>query len=285
MIERGVGEPSCYPPASVVEAEACRLSAEIFSLWRTLNSIVVRREEVFRKRWTKKNKNSRAQILLKGWPNMPTMHRPDFWAMDHPKSRQQTERYLNSFRYPHINLEDLTERTPLLLLLNARARNPPSAFAHDDIDRLRMGIMNGKVRTFSLEGYQMCMGGEEANGTYGKLVRSDEDEDVPEASSSDLHFMPALGCLALMAEHKVLDFLIKCCHGVFQDLSSAELISLEIPAHPEPPLLTCPTSSYVQLSTLRAEAPYRVRAPQDFQALNNLFVAGRAAALDHIWDL
>lgn len=285
MRETGFPMPSSFPSASEVKLQARELSSEVYSLWHTLNFIVIRREDVIRKRWMKKNKNTRANILLRAWPNMPTRHRPDFWALSHPESSQQTERYANSFRYPYINLEDLTKPRPLLLLLNARARNNPSAFAHADVHKWRIGGLKGVVRPLFLNEHTMYLAGQQTSESYGKLISWDEDDNAFHLMHNGLQFQPGEGILALEAEKTILDFLIKCCEGIFADLTFTELTSLEIPTLPVPPALISQDASYSRLSLLAAEAPYRAPLPQDFQAIKTLIVARRAAAEDHIWDL
>lgn len=44
------------------------------------------------------------------------------------------------FFWPHLNLEDLCKTEPLLLLLNARARNSPAVFAHSDLEPAHRGM-------------------------------------------------------------------------------------------------------------------------------------------------
>lgn len=119
-------------PKSLTEEEiqtlATGLSTSVIKNWTTLNAIVKRFEETIQKRWLKKNDQKRRQILLKAWPDMSPTHRPDFANFRKPGKNEPRSRTRPSAAYlwPHINLEDLQQKSLLLIFINSRARNFPT---------------------------------------------------------------------------------------------------------------------------------------------------------------
>jgi len=61
-----------------IKVHALRFSTSILSDWTKLNAILKRFETTIQKRWLKKGVKQRREVLLKGWPDMATGHRPDF---------------------------------------------------------------------------------------------------------------------------------------------------------------------------------------------------------------
>lgn len=66
---------------------------------------------------------------------MAEVHRPDFralreqrslWALEH---RRGGVRHRDAYLFPHVNLEDLSNNTNLLLFIESRALNGPETFA------------------------------------------------------------------------------------------------------------------------------------------------------------
>jgi hypothetical protein len=78
---RSMGLPNVsMPTPAEVQKEARKRSTDLLSQWNTLQRILERHEEVLRKRWMKKTKTQRTQILLGAWPKMSQNHRPDYEA-------------------------------------------------------------------------------------------------------------------------------------------------------------------------------------------------------------
>ncbi|KAG0041138.1 hypothetical protein BGZ83_002300, partial [Gryganskiella cystojenkinii] len=130
-------------------------TTNIFKDWTALNHIILRHESLIQKRWLKKTREQRKAILLSAWPDMPTMHRPDFEDFLKeslkPKTTAASPRTFSStgsrdiYLWPHINQEDLLKPKLFLIFLNARARHYPSAFAEADRDSFRFAITSGKI--------------------------------------------------------------------------------------------------------------------------------------------
>ena len=68
-------------------------------------------------------------------------------------------------------------------------------------------------------------------------------------------------------------------------MSFEDLTGPTIPTQPEPRKIDSSETSYSQLATIAAEAPYRVPAGLDTGRVLHLIEAKRTSAEDHIWDL
>ncbi|KIW73362.1 hypothetical protein PV04_01490 [Phialophora macrospora] len=231
-----------------------------------------------------KRKEQRKNILLAAWPGMPERHRPDFYELQKTGSRA-TSRNIEAFKYPYINQEDLLRGRALLLFLNSRGRNPPHAFAHADLDATHLGQTSKMIIPAFLNEYTMYIPGESDPDSYGRLVSWDDDDDAFMLNQKGLQFQPGTGLLVLEIQSKIYSFLLECCYQLFHDVPRDELASLHLPEQPEPPPIVASETSYAQLSSVAAEAPYRLPAKLDTHRLLLLVEAKRAAAEDHVWDL
>ena len=152
-------KPSAYLNPSSVRLKAFNLSNDIFDDWVTLFQILTRHENVIRHRWGKKSREQRKRLLLKAWPNMTPMHRPDYKVLEKEGDRVQAkgQEYRGCFMWPYINLEDLVEAKSLLLFLNSRGRSLPEAFANSDLDAAHMGIISFVVERPFINQYTMSV--------------------------------------------------------------------------------------------------------------------------------
>lgn len=251
-----------------------------------LNQILMRHEETLRKRWTKRTKDARKKVLVQARPSMPERHRPDFRALERESPKQlQNSKFRDSFLFPYLNLEDLSQSRPLLLMLNSRGRNLPCAFAHADFEAIHVGHVSGAIQPAFLNEYTMLLHGQTTPETYGKLLSWDEHEHAFDWMLSGLHFHPGMGLLVLQIQQEVLEFLVRCCQIILQDLSFNSLTDSSIPVQPEPAPLLPHESAYTSLAALAADAPYRVPARLDFRHLRSLAAARSSAASDHIHAL
>jgi hypothetical protein len=103
-------------------------STAIFETWKTLREVLRRHEATIQRRWSKKSKAQRLNVLLKAWPNMPLTHRPDFDAFRRESEPQRNAgtKFKQDYLWPYINQEDLTKpRSPAAAAQRSR---PPSAF-------------------------------------------------------------------------------------------------------------------------------------------------------------
>ena len=91
---------------------------------------------------------------MKAWPKMEVNHRPDL-AMLWKELRQaqgKEEDVREAFMWPYINLEDLSKGKVLPLFLQARACNPPHAFAELDWSAMRLGLSISVITPCSVNG-------------------------------------------------------------------------------------------------------------------------------------
>ena len=77
----------------------------IFNDWERLRCMVSNHAKALGKRWSKKDGHKRRALLLKAWPNMSSMHRPDFNVIRYDRKGPAQR---DALMMPHINLEDLS---------------------------------------------------------------------------------------------------------------------------------------------------------------------------------
>ncbi|KAJ0421360.1 hypothetical protein BJY00DRAFT_323347 [Aspergillus carlsbadensis] len=259
--------------AEEVRKQAASESETIFRAYETLHEIVRRHEPTIQKRWMKKNGQQRLKILLDAWPAMPSAHRPDFDAFfrESASGRGMKKKHKEYYMWPHINREDLSDARPLLLLLNARGRNPPSAFAAADIDAMHLGLTSKAIIPIFLNEHVLMLNGfTENTHEYGKLKQ----------------FMPGEGLLVLEAQQKVLAFLEKCCRLILHDIPEETIVSDSFPVQPEPQLKReSEVAGFDSLAVMAADALYRLPAKLNLDRIYSLLRAKASAAEDHIWSL
>ncbi|KEF61002.1 uncharacterized protein A1O9_02566 [Exophiala aquamarina CBS 119918] len=293
--------PASYPSLAEVEQQAKKYSKSVFESWNILHHILCQREETIRRRWNKKSKVQREKVLLSACPDIPHGHRPDHQIMMRllekgfcqccnrvkPQfSNAVKARNEAAFKCPQINLEDLAKSKTLLLFLNSRGHNLPHVFAHTDLRTCELGRHSSEIPTAYLHCHTMYLAGQVTEESYGKVVHwADEELDFGTVGQT-LQFQPGHGLLVLEQQSRILDFLVKCCFEILKDISRDEILYLGIVAQPKPPpLITNDDTSYVQLSTIVAEEPYRLPTTIDTPRLLALIEARRNAAEDHIWEM
>lgn len=272
-----------------VRRESKARSASIFASHSNLRGILVRHEATIQKRWTKKTRTQRQAILLKAWPNMPTMHRPDFEAFkrESRKNRNPGTQHRDSFIWPYINQEDLLGRPKtMLLLINARGRHPPCDFAAADGDLMHLGTVTKVLIPIFLNQHVMVLNGATEPNEYGKLVAWDDHPDAFDWMTSRKQFLPGEGLMILEAQQRVLGFLVNCCQQILHEISEENLTSDTFLIQPEPQLKTeAETNGFESLAVMAAEAPYRVPAQLNLTRIESLLAARTTAAEDHMWAL
>ncbi|KAH7142916.1 hypothetical protein B0J13DRAFT_51700 [Dactylonectria estremocensis] len=287
MAAMGGPIPVCLSPIEVRQ-EATKRSRNIFATYETLSKILERHEGTVQKRWTKKTRRQRLQILLKAWPDMPTPHRPDFEAFvkESPQQREAATRHADSFMWPDINQEDLSQTKPLLLLLNARGHNPPCAFAGADNLSMHLGHVTKAVVPIFLNGHTMVLNGADSAEEYGQLLAWDDHEDAFTWMHTRKQYLPGEGLLVLQAQERLLVFLVECCQELLHDIPVDDLTSDAFPLQPVPPIKSESDSlGFESLAVMAAEAPYRLPAQLDLARIESLLGARASAAEDHLWAL
>jgi hypothetical protein len=287
------GRPA--PPTmspGLLGTKARDLSQSILASFDMLRETLVRHEATIHRRWVKKKKQQKIEILEHAWPGMAKTHRPDFalWRQNSTTLRQ-TEMQAESgqkprFMCPYINQEDLLKPRTLLLMLNARGRHPPADFAGSDCETMHFGRVTQSLMPVFLNTYTMILNGAHDHEEYGKLVSWDEDEDAFFWYIGGMQFMPGEGLLVLEAQKMVMDFLVALCNNILHDIPADIRLTDVYPAQPEPLLKTDnEAGGFDSMAVMALEAPYRVPARLDFARIEALLGAKVASADDHIWQL
>jgi hypothetical protein len=265
-----------------VGLEAAERSSIILYNWDTLRHILDRHEDTIRKRWTKKTKAWKKNVLNKAWGGaMPQLHRPDIEYLIKEGTELMTggvvrERPMGEFKWPHINLEDLSCDKPMLCLLNTRSRYPPAAFIHHEIQICSLGISSNTVVPLILHGYIMYLEGDTVE-SYGKLV----------AFSEDSHFIggfqPGFGLLILEIQQKVMEFLVKWCETILQQPAYTLIDQFSVPTQTLAPIQIA--SPWPTIEILARYTPYLAPKRADFSGLKDFLEARHFQAQNHVWAL
>ena len=288
----GWGKPGTapIPPAispAAVKSEARQRAEQIWKNWRFLKEILERHEATIQKRWKKKTKESRRKILLSAWPNMPVTHRPDFEAFTRESREQRAAgtRFKDAFMWPYINQEDMCKPRTLLLLLNARGRNPPDAFAIADKNAAHLGYASYALTPAFLNQHTMMFVGRRDPEKYGELIAWADHPDAFRWLASRRGHHPGLGLHILEIQERLWSFLVECCKQILHDIPAESFTDEKYQIEPEPPSVSEYETGIASLAVLAAEAPYRAPASLDITRLKSLLSAKLTATEDHIWAL
>ncbi|KAI1757942.1 hypothetical protein F4782DRAFT_475780 [Xylaria castorea] len=273
-----------------VRKEAQMRSKNVFANYETLHAILSRHELTIHKRWSKKTRQQRQKILLNAWPGMPAAHRPDFDAFRRTNRTQglpvSGHLFKSHYTWPHINQDDLLKPKTLLLLLNARGRNPPNCFAAADFEGMHLGLVSKNLTPVFLNCYTMVLHGAREAGEYGRLLLWDDHPDAFDWMVSRKQYLPGEGLVVLEAQEKLLQFLVDCCSQLLAEIPAEDLTAPTFPVQPEPRLKTEKESTgFDSLVVMAAEAPYRVPAELDLKRIESILGSRLVAAEDHQWAL
>ncbi|CAG1973305.1 unnamed protein product [Fusarium graminearum] len=287
MKSMGGPMPEFASPAKV-RKEAREYSSNIFTSYELLNQILQRHEATIHKRWTGKTRQQRLQILLKAWPAMSASHRPDFEAFrrESNQQRESGSKFKDQFMWPCINQEDLLQPRMMLLLLNARGRNPPPVFAAVDNNAMHLGLVTKALVPAFLNEHTMILHGAATANDYGKLLDWDSHPDAFDWMNTRKQFLPGEGILVLESQARLMSFLVDFCHEILHEVPTTTITSDTYPIQPEPSFKNDgDTSGYTSLAVMAAEAPYRLPLSLDLDRVASLLEAQMLAAEDHIWSL
>lgn len=288
--QAGLGTPGALPLPQLlsphqVRSQALPLSQEILHLWGKLHSIVANWEATMQKRWSKKTKEQRKQILLGAWPGMPTIHRPDFDAFKNKRTPTSGSSRRPDYLWPHINQEDLLKPRSLPLLLNSRGHHPPAAFATADRETYRLGIISKAIEVGFLNEHVMMFTDRHTPITYGELIAWEDNPDAFDWLISQRGFQPGDGLLVLEVQARLYKFCVDCCKNILHDKSMDELETTIVSAGSEPALVSGNESGLASLAAAAAEAPYRLPMNLNLDRLKSMLAAKLEDAEDHLWAL
>ncbi|KAJ1329832.1 hypothetical protein MN608_06568 [Microdochium nivale] len=219
---------------------------------------------------------------------MVASHRPDFEAF---RQRSSTggpsieSKHRESFMWPYINQEDLLQPAALALLLNARGRHVPAAFAAADFEATHLGRVTKGLKPIFLNLHVMVLHGANNAEEYGRLLAWEDHEDAFEWLQTRRQFLPGEGLMVLEIQDRLLAFLVSCCKQILHDVPADEMTSDQFPIVPEPLRESKNPGGLSSLAVLVAEAPYRVPAKLNMDRIVSLLEARASAAEDHVWAL
>jgi hypothetical protein len=280
------GQPGHIPMPKVMKAfevrELCKeRSSRILANHERLGHILDRHEPTIQKRWTKKTKHRRLEILLDAWPSMAPGHRPEFAAFrkESQAQRDSGTKFRDHFIWPYINQEDLLKPKSLLLMLSARGRHHPCEFAAADGEAMHFGKVTKALVPVFTNDYVVMLNGV-TGSDYGRLVAQDREE-VWNWLWTAKQFLPGDGLLILEAQDRVMEFLVRCCEHILHDIPATELLADKYPVLPEPMLrYGIESNGFDSLAVMAEEAPYRVPGRLDFGRIESLLAARASAAED-----
>lgn len=293
-----------------LRADIRQTAEQIFDNWRNLQSILLRHEATIQRRWTNKPKIKRRELLLTIWPNMARDHRPDL-ALENKfdktiKSEEDVNelfqgRFSKQFKMyegsqreallmPYINLHDLTKTEPLLLMVNARARQTPQAFSKRDLQLSTIHVWLTKRRR--LEGYIMDFDGRQSVPEgYGELRQGEAEIFVspmgadPRIAGSAIE--PGDGLWILEIQDRIYKFLVDAVQKILHDIPTGDLTGPKFAIQPEPSLPSANSreDGMVSLATTNLEAIYSSPGQVDLHRLQLLVTAKAAEEEDKLWAL
>ncbi|KAG7121923.1 hypothetical protein HYQ44_002821 [Verticillium longisporum] len=271
-----------------LKTELDGLSPRIFAAWNQLQEIVKRHEATIQNRWSRKSKSKRKALLLEVLPTIPKDHLPDVEAWKKkPKSIIVDTENADAYLMPYINLEDLSKTEPLLIMLNARARNGPDEFAHSDVAAYRTGLVTQSIDRPFLNLYVMMFRGRKTPETYGELYHFDDHEDASDWAFEARGLTPGDGLNCLKIQAKLYEFLQRFCLKLLHDITEGDLIGPGYPVTDEPPPVSANSAEagITSLSITSLESAYRLPARIDLDRLEAVVIAQVAELEDELWAL
>ncbi|KAF2244696.1 hypothetical protein BU26DRAFT_84509 [Trematosphaeria pertusa] len=263
------------------------LATTLFKDWRLLNAIVGGYEAQIRKRWMKRSRGQRKELLREAWSDIPSGHRPDI--RDYLETTfaklAKRQKVPESWQIPFINLEDLSEAKPLLIFLNARARHPPDMFAYSDLEWGPLYKIPPKMLNPAREKHTMAFVGRRTPQTYGQLIAWDDVSGAAESKRNGLTVHPDHGMQILRTQLKIWPFLIRCCLQIMPDFPKSPALGTPIGMQPEPPPLFEEHPTYSLLNNIARDAPYCLPTSLNLDRLRALATAHRNQLCDQIWQL
>ncbi|KAJ4303414.1 hypothetical protein N0V90_002307 [Kalmusia sp. IMI 367209] len=260
-------------------------------------------EEQIRNRWRKKSKGQRKDILRAACPHIPTSHRPDLQSVrsraflddqaflkDQAFWKEINHTTLFSIATPYINLEDLSERNPLLLFFFSRTRNHPYEFAHADLESAPLFKQNLDLLEPSRNRHTMVIMPGPLSRTYGQLIAWDKESDAVASIRSGLTVHPDHGLQILEIQLTIWEFLIACCYRILPDIfgtddSTGRILEIPIVAQPAAPPITSDHDASVATITVARDVAYRMPSSLNLDRLKSLIAATRSQLQDQIWQL
>ncbi|OTB19288.1 hypothetical protein K445DRAFT_314174 [Daldinia sp. EC12] len=291
---------AAYQTPRKITVDEVRKYAEpmVDRIWKNFNELhhaVEHHEAYIQERWEAKSEAERQDILSRAWGSSPPMapeHRPDLTHLKHQCTGLVCNEGNNTnaskrpyFLWHSINLEDLCKTEPLLFLLNARGRNPPSTFAFAELEPLVFGIKSGSLRVPPfLDGWNMRFMGKHGPDTYGELVSWEDDPDARYRLHRGRDVSPGEGLWILEIQDRLYKFLLETCKII---LYGFDLDGEHSPTEPKPLVSIDKYKGDIVTSFefLQYESTYHVPTKFDIRRLQSIINAKLSQAEDTLWAL
>jgi hypothetical protein len=192
------------------------MAAQIFSDWERLNAILDRHQAMIYKRWAKKPRKQRVEVLLAAWPKMSAKPRPDFdtFKRETEQQRGAGTKFRDAYLWPRISLADLAKPRTLPLFLDSRARNSPDAFAVADENAWHLGHVSNAIVPAFLNYHTMMFTNRKAPETYGELIAWDNHEKAFNCLITRKGMHPGAGLVVLEVQECILGFVFGICQRI-----------------------------------------------------------------------
>jgi hypothetical protein len=278
IVELHRNKPTTVSLVAAIKQNAEQLGHDITRSFITLQKIVGAHEAEIRARWSKMKSLQRRDVLLEAWPNMAEKHRPDL-SMGNEIIITKMIGGRESLPpgpiyWPYINLEDLQQTQPLLLFLNARARNTPWTFALSELSFCPLAKAPSCLDCGEDEVHMKIIFCKDVEiGIYGEAVEVEKSvAKVYNINADFIDHCPRPSLDILRVQQRILKFLVNCSRAILHDKSFDQLMNSQMKA--EPPAL-CPESedNYTTFVDTVFLAPYRPRGILDFSRLRNYVLA------------
>jgi hypothetical protein len=206
---------------SIILKDCSVLAEHVFSQWYKLRAIYEQHMEAMKKRWQKWTKQKRKDILIEAWgnvgPGIPPNRRSNVNAY---KLGLRGIEHKWTYLLPWINLEDLSGKINLPLLIESRANYEPSAFAWSDMNTA-WDVCSTQLIIPDALGHGMLLT-EEPRTTYGRAILWTDDLLSPSRGHPPL----GRGYICLDIQGRILTFLVRICeHLVGKEKSSNIMVT------------------------------------------------------------
>jgi len=259
-------------PAQVVQhlqKKGLELGNEIHDLWNTLRALDFNFGDRVRTRWANKRLKDRQRILDTAWPGMPKFHRPECFGNSFTPYNSVPHIPPPEYVWPYINMEDLEDKTALLIFLGARVRYNPEAFALSE----QAFMPAGELEELGYPQTRMHL----KDDHYGAVKQVDRETAINDEFDA-VSVSAGRGLLVLFVQKKIYQFLIECSKQLLQD---CDLTELKVDYAQHPLVVQDPKAHQAEVA---AKAPYHPRK-LDLSRARHLVSTQFAEAGMNVWQL
>ncbi|KAJ5577704.1 uncharacterized protein N7459_006668 [Penicillium hispanicum] len=242
-------QPVYFPSFEDVESRRRKYADEIFDNFQSLQKILQHHGGRIRNWWRKRRRADRRKLLVSAWPEINEEHHMDLRAV---VKKEPTKVSINAFKWPYLNLEDLTETDLFIPFLHARAHHPPSQFADADKWSWNPGLMQNQITLPWLHRHTMMFTGRDSPDEYGRVLPWSGNPQAKEWGTSHLGMSVHEGLVTMEIQAHMYKFLLDCC------LKMTQMTQESLKALPDPS-----EAQNVESGPSQANTPYQSSAGFD----------------------